>query len=385
MALVAVNAVVNVARDVVVMEVGRVVVSMAPSALEHRVVIRIRMAGSADVIRVSVTRWELRVLRVIECRSRPRRGVVAGLAGGREELWLRRVSWIRRVVVVRLVAADARCRQGRVVVVDVAIRANAWRYQVRSRQRERCVVVIERGVSPDDRVVTEFAGGRESRRSVRRIVRVAVILLMARIAQRAIQRVIVVDMAVRTLTRRHRVRSGQGKSGGRVIELSVGPQHRVVAGFARKREACGGVVHRRQRIRVVGLMARHAGRAGKSVVIVDVAIGTLTRRNRMRARQRESGAVVIERSVQPGTRVVALLAGLREVRRNVIGIRRSLKIFQVARHAGRAGQVVIVVDVTIRALTRRNRMRSGQRKACAGMVELRVQPVIETVALLARC
>lgn len=44
-ALITINAVVDVARNIVVLEVGRVVISMATGALKHRVVIGIGMAG----------------------------------------------------------------------------------------------------------------------------------------------------------------------------------------------------------------------------------------------------------------------------------------------------------------------------------------------------
>jgi len=55
-----------------------------------------------------------------------------------------------------------------------------------------------------------------------------------------------------------------------------------------------------------------------------VAIGAGARRNRVQAGEREPGAVVIERGIQPGAGGVALGTGLREVRRHVIGIGRSL-------------------------------------------------------------
>ena len=83
-------------------------------------------------------------------------------------------------------------------------------------------------------------------------------------------------------------------------------------------------------------MAAHARRRRQVVIVVDVAIGTLPRRNRVQAGQRESRAVVIEGRVHPVGGVVTLIAGLREVRRYVIGIRGSLIILQVASYASAA-------------------------------------------------
>ena len=90
------------------------------------------------------------------------------------------------VVVIRLVAADARRGQRGVVVVDVAIRAHARRHGMRSSQRECRVVMVECRIRPDHRVVTEFTGRRETRRGMRRVRGSRVILLMARVAQRTV-------------------------------------------------------------------------------------------------------------------------------------------------------------------------------------------------------
>lgn len=60
---------------------------------------------------------------------------------------------------------------------------------------------------------------------------------------------------------------------------------------------------------------------------------------------------------------MALLAGLREVSGNVIGIRCALEIFQVARHARRAAEIVVIVDVTVRALARGHGVSSAERKS----------------------
>ena len=188
-------------------EVIRVITSVAACALEYRVVIGINVARGTNAVGVTVVDRELRVLRMVEGRACPSRGVVAGLARGRKELRLRRVTWIGRVVVVVLMATDARQGQRRVVAVDMAVCAHTRRHHVRTGKGESRVVVIESGVGPDDGVVAEFTGRWESGRRVRRIIRARVILLMTGVAQRAVQRIAIVDMAVRALTRRHGVAS----------------------------------------------------------------------------------------------------------------------------------------------------------------------------------
>lgn len=77
---------------------------------------------------------------------------------------------------------------------------------------------------------------------------------------------------------------------------------------------------------IVSQVAAHARRVRNVVVVVDVAVGALPRRYRVHSRQRESGAVVIERCIRPRRGVVTLLARLREVRGDVIRIRCSLII-----------------------------------------------------------
>ena len=144
MALIAINAVVDIAGHIIVLEIRRVVSAMAACALEYRVVIGIGVTCRADAVGIAVTSRELRVLRVVEARSCPRRGVMAVLARGREELRLRRVARICRVLVIRLMASDASRRQRRVVSVYVAVRALPWRHGVRTGQRKGRVVVVER-------------------------------------------------------------------------------------------------------------------------------------------------------------------------------------------------------------------------------------------------
>ena len=101
------------------------------------------MACRADVICVSVVRRKLRVLLMVERCVTPTRRVVAVLACRREELWLCRVARIRRLLIIRLVAAVTIGGQRRVIAVHVAIGALPRRHGMRSSKGKSCVVVIK--------------------------------------------------------------------------------------------------------------------------------------------------------------------------------------------------------------------------------------------------
>lgn len=60
------------------------------------------------------------------------------------------------------------------------------------------------------------------------------------------------------------------------------------------------MIHRGDRVVVVGLVARNASRGREVVIVVDVAIRTLARRHHMASRQREAHSVVVEARIQPG-------------------------------------------------------------------------------------
>ena len=372
MALVTIDAVVNVARDALMLEIVGIVTAVTTGALEYRVVIRVDVAGRANVIGVAVTGWKWRVLRVIERRIRPRARVMAVLTGSGKELRLRSVARVCAGVVIRLMTADASCRQSRVVVVYVAVCAFARRHHVRSGQRECGVVVVERRIRPRHRVMAYGAGCREAGRGVRGIIGRCVILLVARVTRSASQVVVAVDVAIRALAGRHGVRSGQREPRGRVVKLAMAPEHRVVTTFAGGRETGMG-----NGSRGAGIIFQVAGVtrcAIQRVVVVDMAIRTLPRRHSVRSRQRESGAVVVEGRIQPGSRVVTRGARLREVRRRVIRIRRTLVILQVTGDASRAVQVVVIVDVAIGALPRRHGVHSRQREGSQRMVKGGIRP-----------
>lgn len=186
MTLVAVNAVVDISRHVVVLEIVPIVVAVTSGALEDRVVIRIRMAGRTGTVRIAMPCREGRVLRVVESCTRPRCSVVTRLAGGRKELRLSGVTRIGRVVVVRLMATNAGRWQRRVVVVHVAVRTHSRRHEVRASEGEGGVVVIKSGIRPRSRIVADFARRRKTRSSVCRIICTRVVLLVAGVAQGAV-------------------------------------------------------------------------------------------------------------------------------------------------------------------------------------------------------
>ena len=133
----------------------------------------------------------------------------------------------------------------------------------------------------------------------------------------------------------------------------------------------------------VGQVTRNAGCRRDVVIVVDVAIRTLSRRNRVRSRKREVHGRVVETGGLPGGRRVARLASLREVPGHVIGIRRSLKILQVTRNAGRRRNGVIVIDVAIRTLAWRHRVRSRKREVHGRVVETGGLPGSGRMACLA--
>lgn len=83
--------------------------------------------------------------------------------------------------------------------------------------------------------MADVTSRRESRRLVRGIIRASVILLVTRVAERAVQRVVVVDVAVGANARRHRVHSRQLEAGAGVIERTIRPLRRVMAGLAGRR------------------------------------------------------------------------------------------------------------------------------------------------------
>ena len=294
MALITINAVVHISVHLGMTEIVGVVASMASRALKNRVVVRVDVARRANIIGTAMAGGELRVLRVIEGRVRPARCVMAILARSREKQRLRRVARIGSVVVVGLVASDARRGQRCVVAIDVAIAALPGRHGVQTREGEGGVVVIKDGICPDSGVMADLASRRETRRLVWRIICACPVFLMTRVTQRAVQRVVIVGVAIGADPRWHGVLPRQGEARTAVVERAIGPMHGVVAGLACRRESRHNVIHGRHRSGVVLLMTRIARCTRQVVVVVDVAVHTLARRHHVRAGQRKAGAVVVE-------------------------------------------------------------------------------------------
>ena len=186
---------------------------------------------------------------------------------------------------------------------------------MRSGQGEAGAGVVEFAVGPKHRIVATLASGREmGRHVIHRRSGLVVIGLVATHASGRGDVVIVVDVTIGALTRRHRVAP---VSGNPVLVWSNLPSVQSTVSWH-----CSQVGGKFAVTWFTGLMCRvvvllvaaDARRAGDVVVVVDVAVGTLPRRNGVRAGQREPGGVVVERCIQPTAGVVTLLAGLREVR-----------------------------------------------------------------------
>ena len=275
----------------------------------------------------------------------PNNRIVAALASRRESQ-RDMIHRSLRAVVSGLVTRHASRAGQVVVVVDVAQRA--LRSRMGSSQRPARAGVIKLAVRPNNCVMAPFAGQRESQRYVvNRRLGAVVSRLVTRDARRSGQVVIVVDMAL--CARGRRVRSSQGKAGRRVIKRRIHPVRGVVAPLASRGVAEGDMVDWRLGVVVIRLVARHTGCVGQLVVVINVAL--CARCGRMQASKRPTRAGVVELAVGPQDRVVTTLTCRRKTQSDVVNRRfRVVVIRLVARDAGRASQLVVVVDMAQRAL-----------------------------------
>jgi len=215
--------------------------------------------------------------------------------------------------------------------------------------------------------VAEFTRSREPGSSVCGSRCPGVILLVTGEARRAIQRVVIVQMAISALARRDCVRAGQRKARRGVVELAIGPPHSVVTTLACCRESRVG--HRAGRAGVVLLVTREARRTVQRIVIINVAIRALTRRDGVSTGQWEPGAGVVERRAQPSCGVMAGAASLRKICGRMVWARRTGIVLLMAPVTRGAVQRVVAVDMAVRALSRRNSVHSGKGKARLVVIE----------------
>ena len=167
---------------------------------------------------------------------------------------------------------------------------------------ERSVLnVVERSLHPIAGVVAIDAGCREELR-LRRVSRIArghVICFVAAVAVGGQRRVVIVDVAVRTLSRRRSMHAGQRECCLIVVELAVSPKGGVVAQLASRWETYCNVIDGTLGVVVVRLVAADACRVGQLVIVVDMAISALPWRNQMRAGQGKASLRVIKSCTQP--------------------------------------------------------------------------------------
>jgi len=142
--------------------------------------------------------------RMVKRGVSPEYRVVAGLARRREPN--RNVIHRRGcIVVIGLVAGHTSRSRQVVVVIDMAIGTLPGWNHVRTGQRKTGAAVVERRVEPGRRVVTGVARLGKVRGRVIRVRRSLEVLEVARNARGGRQVVVVVDMAIDALPRRHRV------------------------------------------------------------------------------------------------------------------------------------------------------------------------------------
>ena len=269
---------------------------------------------------------------VVKYAVRPNGNAVAGRAGGRGGRKVRRYV-VRHVAARRLRAQPRRLvaahaiRRGQIVVVIYVARhaGRGIRRHVCAHERKTSYGVIETVICPGDGVVARGTIGHGKRTSGRRMRRIVRGLPGAQVAARIpavrglnIQRIIVVDVALRARgyfpRGRHLVGIGERETGSAVIESCVRPRRGVVAsGTLRHRKAPADVIWHvaTQSLRAVPVLQVAAGvsairgRNLQRVVVVDMALRA--GRGHMHAGQRETSHAVVERcQVRPGDRVVTL-------------------------------------------------------------------------------
>lgn len=122
---------------------------------------------------------------------------------------------------------------------------------------------------------------------------------------------------------------------------------------------------------IVLQVAGNAGSAAQVVIVVDMAIRTLPRRNGVSCAEGESHRVVIEGRIEPAVGAVTVIAVRGEHCRNVVGIARALEIFGVAGIAlRRHGLELACGSALVAGIAVDGGMSSRQRKAIIVLLNL---------------
>jgi len=247
---------------------------------------------------------------VIKGGRLPSRSRVAQFAGLRESS--RHVVRICRSLEIRQVAGNAR-RTGDVVVAKfcvVAIRALPRRNGVRAGQNKVHHRVIESGRGPGHRGMALRAVRREVGRDVIRVRGALEIFEVAGNTGGAGEVVVIVDVAIHALARRHCMATGQRKSCRRVIELRIQPVVCRMAGFAGSRKFAGDMVgiggpSEVRRVAGIALRGHRLKLAVRHSLVAGIAV-----HGRVRAGQREPVVMLLDLldGNLPATDRVALLA-----------------------------------------------------------------------------
>ena len=214
--------------------------------------------------------------------------------------------------------------------------------------------------------------------------------LVAAVTIGGIERVIVVYMAGRAGGRRGgHMRSGQGESGGAVIERGSSPAccrmaSRAVGGG---KSGAGSRVHGIVRLLPSGQVALGVAAVGRGdrqgVVVVDVAEGASD--IGVAIGEQESGGAVVERCRRPTRCIVAggtIRRGKGRARGGMHGIISLLPGRQMALRVpairGGDGQIIVIVDMTKSA--GHIRVAVGELEPCRAVVKLGVQPIVKRMA-----
>jgi len=224
--------------------------------------------------------------------------------------------------------------------------------------------------------VANLASGRESSRLVIRVCGAVVVLLVTGITVRGNVYVVIVHVA---LDAGHgRVRPSKGETRLTVIEGCGDPRRRVVADFALLWKPC------LRMIGVVGLVVVRqvtGDTRGVRQFVISIEVTLRALHRCMSAGQRKASTIVVELRSRPRNCGVTDRTIGRESSLPMIGVSGAVVILHVASTASATAQVVVAVDVTLRALQRC--VPSGQRKSHQVVIERGRLPRTRVVAGLA--